>query len=829
MSFTALHLYFDDVEVGQQWESLGRTITETDVVQFAGVSGDFNPIHMDHEFARSTPFRRPIAHGLLVFSVASGLGLHCPPMRTLALLQIREWYFREPVFFGDTIRVRGEVVHKEVRARGRRGEITWRRQVVNQEGKVVQEGVVVTLVEGRGGRGTAAKARNGPGRPRRFSTRRSRDRERAVRNLTARSRSRLRRTPREPMKEFQLYGLGNALVDIFVEVSDDEFRSLGFERGSSRLVEAAEQKALLERFQDHDLRLVSGGSVANSVIAFSQLGGDAAFLGCVGDDRYGLFYETEFEELGIDDRQHGPRRRNHRDLRLPHHAGRRADHAACRWPAPAGWRRSTWTRSGSRTRNGCSSRATASPTRTPCRRPSARRCASPASTASRWPSPAPRRSSSTSSATPFSRCSSRPTCCSATPTRPRAVTGVPGAKEAFAKLKGVVPSAVVTDGPHGAYVRHGGVEAHVPAFPCKPVDLTGAGDMLAGAFLYGITHGVAAGQGGAGGLLPGHEGHHAGRRPAAPRHAAVLGRVFGVNVTASGGVSRLVRHRRTYLRWLTPRSPFSERGRIMARRLRTFIAVDLGKPLRDRLVGLQESLARGGAEVKWVEVENLHVTLLFLGEVDERELPPLCRAVSRGVRPPRPLSARRRDGRLFPEPAAAARRLGRRRRRARPELVALHDALEPPLLELGCLPPRGAAVHAARHAGPRQERRPRRRAGGGAGEEGELARRRGRGAGGAGDEQPADAEGAGVHGPQPGQAAEAVGEARRGGGGRGGIKTSRLAATRRGARGRRTPSRRLTRFPTLGDENEQRVQAEEQDRVQEVAAEVLPKKGRAAT
>ena len=158
MSFTALHLYFDDVEIGQRWESQGRTITETDVVQFAGVSGDYNPIHMDHEFARGTPFRGPIAHGLLVFSVASGLGLYHPPMRTLAVLQVREWFFREPVFFGDTVRSRGEVVHKEVRARGRRGEITWRRQVVNQEGKVVQEGLVVTLVEGRFGRGAPAKA-----------------------------------------------------------------------------------------------------------------------------------------------------------------------------------------------------------------------------------------------------------------------------------------------------------------------------------------------------------------------------------------------------------------------------------------------------------------------------------------------------------------------------------------------------------------------------------------------------------------------------------------------------------------------------------------------
>src|SRR5262249_14413190 len=72
-----------------------------------------------------------------------------------------------------------------------------------------------------------------------------------------------------------------------------------------------------------------------------------------------------------------------------------------------------------------------------------------------------------------------------------AVTGATSAEEAFGKLAGKVPSAGVTDGPNGCFVRHAGVEAHVPTFPCQPVDLTGAGDMLAGAFLYGITHGVA--------------------------------------------------------------------------------------------------------------------------------------------------------------------------------------------------------------------------------------------------------------------------------------------------------------------------------------------------
>jgi acyl dehydratase len=150
MSFTAQHLYFDDVEIGQQWESPGRTLTEADIVNFAGLSGDFNPMHMDHEYARTTPFRRPIAHGLLVVSLGSGLGLFSPPMRTQAVLSLRDWQFKEPVFAGDTLRVVSKVVAKEARSRGRRGVITWQRQVLNQDGKVVQEGVSVTLVEGRG-------------------------------------------------------------------------------------------------------------------------------------------------------------------------------------------------------------------------------------------------------------------------------------------------------------------------------------------------------------------------------------------------------------------------------------------------------------------------------------------------------------------------------------------------------------------------------------------------------------------------------------------------------------------------------------------------------
>ena len=143
------YLHFEDLDLEAVYESAARTVTEADVVAFAGFSGDFNPIHIDHEFAKQTPFRKPIAHGFAVFSIASGLSIHAPLTKTVALLAVREWKFAAPVYFGDTIHVLSTVKEKHLKGVGKRGEVVWHRQIMNQDGKVVQEGMMTTIVECR--------------------------------------------------------------------------------------------------------------------------------------------------------------------------------------------------------------------------------------------------------------------------------------------------------------------------------------------------------------------------------------------------------------------------------------------------------------------------------------------------------------------------------------------------------------------------------------------------------------------------------------------------------------------------------------------------------
>lgn len=145
----ALPLGFEDLSVGDEWESPGRTITESDVVTFAGLSGDFNPLHTDHEFARSGPFGAPVAHGLLGLAIASGLASNSPRVDTMAFLGILEWIFLKPIHFGDTVRVRSSVLEIQTRSRARRAEVTWSRKLYNQRGELLQEGRTRSLVRSR--------------------------------------------------------------------------------------------------------------------------------------------------------------------------------------------------------------------------------------------------------------------------------------------------------------------------------------------------------------------------------------------------------------------------------------------------------------------------------------------------------------------------------------------------------------------------------------------------------------------------------------------------------------------------------------------------------
>ena len=144
--------YFEDVVIGDRWTSRARTITEADVIGFAGLTGDFDPLHVDHEFAKRSPFGRPIVHGLLGLSFAAGLSSQCPAMNTLAFVAVREWRFLGPAFVGDTVHAVTEVVDKQANGR-RSGRIIWKRQLVNQKGEVIQSGIFETLVALRESRG----------------------------------------------------------------------------------------------------------------------------------------------------------------------------------------------------------------------------------------------------------------------------------------------------------------------------------------------------------------------------------------------------------------------------------------------------------------------------------------------------------------------------------------------------------------------------------------------------------------------------------------------------------------------------------------------------
>ncbi len=141
MAAEARGSYFEDFEVGQSFESPARTLTETDIVMFAGLSGDYNPLHTDEEFARQGMFGGRIAHGLLGLSVASGLASRIGFMEgtVLAFLGL-EWQFRQPIRAGDTIRVSAKVAKTQAMPRMGGGIVEIYVEVLNQRQERCQKG-----------------------------------------------------------------------------------------------------------------------------------------------------------------------------------------------------------------------------------------------------------------------------------------------------------------------------------------------------------------------------------------------------------------------------------------------------------------------------------------------------------------------------------------------------------------------------------------------------------------------------------------------------------------------------------------------------------------
>ncbi len=144
-------LYFEQLTTAVQLESPARTVTEADVALFAGLSGDYNPLHTDAEFARQTMFGERIAHGLLVLGIASGLAARLGFLDGTALaFRAVDWKFKKPVHFGDTLRVRVRVADKrELRGAGA-GIVDFEVHVLNQRDEVVQQGVWTILVRSAG-------------------------------------------------------------------------------------------------------------------------------------------------------------------------------------------------------------------------------------------------------------------------------------------------------------------------------------------------------------------------------------------------------------------------------------------------------------------------------------------------------------------------------------------------------------------------------------------------------------------------------------------------------------------------------------------------------
>lgn len=139
--------YFEDIEVGQTMRTRGRTITESDIVQFAALTGDYNPMHTDAEYMKTHPMGQRVAHGMLTLSYAVGQIYQLGFMeRTVIAFRGVEMKFSLPVFIGDTLHSELKIIEKKEARRLGGGTITAEVKIVNQDGKTVQSGTMTLII-----------------------------------------------------------------------------------------------------------------------------------------------------------------------------------------------------------------------------------------------------------------------------------------------------------------------------------------------------------------------------------------------------------------------------------------------------------------------------------------------------------------------------------------------------------------------------------------------------------------------------------------------------------------------------------------------------------
>jgi 3-hydroxybutyryl-CoA dehydratase len=141
-------MFFEEFSVGQHIISTARTVTESDVVTFAGLSGDYNQIHTDAEFSKNTPFSQRVAHGLLGIAIASGLVMRTGVLEgtVLAFREINEWKFSKPIYIGDTVHVEVDVKETKSLPRLGGGSVIIQLSVKNQLEEIIMKGLWTVLV-----------------------------------------------------------------------------------------------------------------------------------------------------------------------------------------------------------------------------------------------------------------------------------------------------------------------------------------------------------------------------------------------------------------------------------------------------------------------------------------------------------------------------------------------------------------------------------------------------------------------------------------------------------------------------------------------------------